>query len=183
MGNSVIEQIIAVVFADTALNAITGFTHAVGRREAGVHAKPPRVVAIPTGAPVIDQPDRPGDAKYSDQGRILLIRRFRIEWECHGAPATDVVDFAPAENLFLATIRAVRKATHHSVVFENEEWKDQEEGGDGFDKHGSLIKFVSTINIPIYEPRTSAPLATVATIETKLTLPNNLPSDAEVIDE
>lgn len=151
MASSIPEQIIAQVFAHPLL---TGVITAVGRNAKEAHAKANRVVAVPLGSPSIDLPDRHGDAMYSDKGRILLVRKFEIEWTCHGVRAVaDTADFAQAELLFLNTIIAVRSVTHHSVVFSGEEWEDQKEGAEGFDKFGSVITFTSTIAIPIHEER------------------------------
>jgi hypothetical protein len=149
---SVPEQLIAQVAADTAL---VGVTVDVGRRATSKFAAPPRVVAIPLGAPVLRQPDRPGDAGYSDVGRILLVREFRILWECHGAPASaeSPVDFTAAENLYLNVLRACRNVMHNSVEFGEEDWRDQQEGEDGFERFGNLISFVSTVYLPVYEAR------------------------------
>ncbi len=149
MASSIVEQIIATAFA-----GLTGVETAVGRRELNRHAKAKRVVAVPMGAPEISLPDRHGDARYSDKGRILLVRHFQVDWFCHGARISgDTTDFSQAELLYLAMIVAVRQATHHSVVFSDERWIDQEENGDGLERYGSVIAFTSTIAIPIYEAR------------------------------
>lgn len=187
---SIPEQLIAQVYADPDLLALATGGLAVGRRETSVHAAPMRVVAIPLGAPVIDPPDRHGDGasrpydpagpRYTDQGRILLLRRFRIDWECHGAPMVqgNDPDFGPAEELYIFTIRAARDAFHNSVRFENEEWIDQQEDADGFERFGTVIKFTSTIDIPVYELRSKSVLAQVTSIQTTLKLP---PTDGETV--
>lgn len=151
MASSIPEQIIATVFASPLL---AGVTTAVGRRALEANTKSNRVVAVPLGAPEIALPDRHGDARYSDKGRILLVRKFDVEWHCHAArSSSDTADFAAAEALYLKAIVAVRQATHHSVVFSDERWIDQEENADSFERFGSAISFKSTIAIPIYEDR------------------------------
>lgn len=164
MGTSVPERIIEEVFGllndQTAGNPyyVAGLTTAVGRRATGEHRGAPAVVAIPLGSQSIDMTNMPGRQSYTnpdtntvEEARRLLHREFNIQWECHGAPPADMVDFGPAERLFLATLRAIRQACHHSVGFSAEEWHDQQEGNDGFVKYGSLIKFTTTIQIPIFD--------------------------------
>lgn len=187
---SIPEQLIAQVFEDTSLKTLATGGLAVSRRETGVHAGPMRVVAIPLGSPVIDPPDRHGDGgshpwdingpRYTDQGRILLVRRFRIDWECHGAPGADLdhADFGDVEELYVYTLRAIRSLFHNAVRFENEEWVDQQEGGDGFERFGSLIRFTSVIDIPVYEPRDISPLAQVTSIQSTVKLP---PTNGETV--
>jgi len=149
VGNSVAEQLIALVFAKLPEGTATG----VGRRALDEHGSPPRVVAIPLGAPVIRQPDRIGEIPDAGYGRILLVREFAIEWHCHGAPFDEIttpVDFVQAEDLYLDTMRAVRNITHHNTVFSDERWHDQEEGNDSHERQGTKISFMSTINLPVY---------------------------------
>lgn len=147
---SIVEQIIAQVFGDPSLTAVT---KAVGRRETETNAGPNRIVAVPLGAPVIRQPDRPGDPKDPARGRILLVREFSIEWHCHGANSEGAVDFTAAEDLYLLTLIAVRQALHNSVRFGDERWEDQQEGADSFERFGTVIKFTSEVHIPVYESR------------------------------
>jgi hypothetical protein len=149
VARSVAEQIIAGVFARLPVGTLT----AVGRRETAAHAAPPRVVAIPLGAPTIDLPNMPGDQRFTNVGRPLLLRRFDIEWHCHGAPDNGQDDFGPAERLYLATLVAIRTECHHSVVFSNEQWIDQQVNADGFLRHGNVITFTSTIDLPVYADR------------------------------
>lgn len=147
---SIPEQLINEVFAELPNGTLT----AIGRRESATNAGSNRVVAIPLGSNVIDPPDQPGFAGYSDQGRCLLLRRFQIEWQCHGVPDTldGPPDFTNAETLFLATLIAVRQLFHNSVRFGQEIWLDQQEDADSFERFGTVIKFVSTIDIRVYEP-------------------------------
>lgn len=151
MASSIPEQLISQVFSLLGDDVTT----AIGRRETAVHAGPNRVVAVPLGAPSIVMASRPGDLLYVDQGRMLLERHFNIEWYCHGYrdENADTQDFARAEALYLATLLACRQSFHHSVEFSDETWEDQQEGADGFERFGSLIRFMSTIKIPFYEPR------------------------------
>lgn len=151
---SIVEQIINAVFADPLL---AGVVTATGRRETETNAAANRIVAVPLGAPEIVQPDRPGDAKDPDRGRILLVRRFQIDWYCHGAPDVEgAADFTNAENLFLKTIVAARNVLHNSVRFSDEKWDDQQEGNDSLERFGTLIIFRSTVQIPIYESRAAS---------------------------
>ncbi len=147
MAKSVPEQIADLVFAK-----LTGIQTAFGRRETEAHAKPPRVVAVPLGAPVIREANRPGDAGYSNQGRILYVREFDIEWYCHARRSgSDTLDFAQAEDLLSRTVKAIRNVCHNSVRFADEDWRDQREGEDGYERDGSLIVVRSTIDLPLYE--------------------------------
>lgn len=187
---SIPEQLIAQVYADADLLALATGGLAVGRRETGVHAGPMRVVAIPAGAPQIDAPDRHGDGasnpwdingpRYTDKGRILLLRRFRIEWECHGAPMAELdhTDFGDAEELYVVTLRAIRGLFHNAVRFENEEWVDQQKDADGYERFGTLITFTSVIDIPVYEPRSVSRLAPVTSIQSTVKLP---PTNGETV--
>lgn len=181
MGNSIPEQIVAQVFSLLPVGTQT----AVGERERETHAKPPRVVAVLRGAPVIRQPDRTGDPKFTDQGRILLVREFDILWQCHGVPASEgAVDFSVAETLYLNTIRAVRQITHNAARFSDERWIDQEEGQDSFERFGTVIEFTSMVQIPIYEPRsTLVPLTAVPKIATTMKLPDDGSGETVTINE
>lgn len=175
MGTSYPERIVAEVFAGLPAGTAT----AVGRRETGVHAAPPRVVAIPLGASSIDMTDKPGAQKFVDpdtglqvESRFLLIRRFRVQWEVHATAPSGEEDFGYTERLFVATLQAIRKACHHSVVFSDEEWIDQLEGRDAWIKDGNVIRFVSTIDIPVWEKPgyTRVYLTATPPIETTATL-------------
>lgn len=167
MAKSVPEQIIDQIFALLPAE----ITKAVGRRETETNAKPHRVVAVPLGGP-IEEPDRPGDKKYTDAGRILFVRYFQIDWYCHGVrDGSDALDFARAEDVYLTVIEAVRQVCHHAVRFSDERWEEQEEGRDSFMRFGSVIRFTSTIQIPIYERRgglrlltADPPIVTTATL-------------------
>lgn len=151
MAKSIVEQVIDTVFAKLPAQVVK----VVGRRELEAHAKSYRVVAIPLGAPEVSQPNmRAGDPRAPNYGRALLMRWFNIEWVCHGARGVgDTNDFAAAEALYLDTIQAVRFACHNAVTFANERWIDQEPEADGYERFGSVISFISTIQIPIYEER------------------------------
>ncbi len=177
---SIPEQLIATVFAQLPGGTIT----AVGRREIYRHANKNRVVAIPLGSSVIDMADQPGDALYSDQGRCILLRRFEIEWQCHGAAADESqTDFTDAEVLYLQTLLAVRETMHNAVLFSGEQWIDQQENNDGYDKWGTVIKFTSTIDIRVYEPRgTIVTLTATPQIVTTVVL-NEDTDDAVVINQ
>jgi hypothetical protein len=144
-----VAQVFAVLTtADPTL--LTG----VGRRELYRNAGPHRVVAVLLGAPEWKRPDRVGDARYSDQGRILHRRQFRILWECYDAQATEGdADFTNAETLMAKVAVAIRNTFHNSVDFGEETWIDQQENQDAYERYGSCITFVSTLDIPLYEPR------------------------------
>lgn len=163
MAKSIPEQIIAEVFGGLDARVQT----AVGDRERYANLPAPRVVAIPRGAPVIDLPDMPGFDR-SVGARRLLLRRFQIDWQCHGEP-----DFSDAEQLYLAVLCLVRRACHHSVVFSNESWVDQQAGDDGFDRYGSVITFTSVIDIPVFDdPSVLAYLTATPKVVTTATLTN-----------
>lgn len=144
MSESVPEQIIDEVFDSMQ----EGVRTAIGRRETAAHAGAPRVVAIPLGASVIDPVDMPG-GRLRDGGRerAIALRRLVIEWQCHGK------SFFEAEELYLDVLRSIRSKAHNSVQFSNERWIDQEDGSDGFDKFGTLISFIATFDVPVYEER------------------------------
>ena len=151
MAKSVAEQLIAAIFAELPAGTAT----AIGRTATAAHHAPPSVIAIPLGASEISQPNRPGDARYTDVGRQLYVRHFRIEWWCHGAPDDESSNglFGDAESIYLALIHAARKHAHYSLEIGDERWIDQEEGGDGLTRHGTTIVVTTTIAIPIYEAR------------------------------
>ncbi len=167
MAKSDIEQVIDMVFALLP----NGVATATGERETQVYAKPPRVVAVPRGAPEIVEPDRHGDARYSDKGRILYRRWFNIEWFCHGADAEGITAFGAAEALFKTTLKAIREIAHNSVRFSDELWEDQQTNSDGYERFGTVIRFTSALDIPIYEDRSlivtltaTPPIVTTATL-------------------
>lgn len=181
MGSSIAEQLIAEVFAEL-VSILPQVTTDVGRLATSANAAPPRVVAIPLGAPNIDPTDQPGRQKFTTatagspavpySARRIGVRRFNIEWQCHAAPADpSVIDFGPTEVLYLLLVRLIRKACHNSVIFSGEEWTDQQENNDGAMRHGTLIKVTSTIAIPLLdEPWTyhtltgTPPFVTTATL-------------------
>jgi hypothetical protein len=146
------EQIIGEVFDGLSSDVAT----AIGRRETSVHARAPRVVAVPIGAPEIRAPDIHGRQSFIDSDgpyktRALLVREFAIEWHCHGAPLKGENDFSVAEALYLDVITLLRNATHNAVRFSGERWIDQEDQRDGFVRWGTLIVFESQIQIPIMD--------------------------------
>ncbi len=153
---SIPEKLINQVF--TVLTAAdAAIVTAIGRRATETYDGAHRVVAIPTGAPEITEPDRPGDGLYTDAGRILLLRRFAVEWQCHDIPSVattiDAPDFTNSEALYLLTVAAIRGLFHHSVHFSNERWIDQEENQDGVDRSGTVIAFTTIFDIPVYDVR------------------------------
>lgn len=169
------EQCIADVFKHLAPNVLT----AVGERELAANAGTPRVVAVPKGSPTIDMTDRPGGEKFtrpdgsSYRMRRLLLRRFEIEFHCHGAP-----DFDSAEKLLIAVIIGARMEFHHSVKFASEIWVDQQDGNDGYEKNGSVIVVTCIIDIPVWdEPNNLIMLSANPPIDTASTLlpPNGDP--------
>jgi hypothetical protein len=150
VAKSVAEQLIDQVFAALPVGTKT----ATGRVETAGHHEPPSVIAVPLGAPEIRQPDRPGDARYTDVGRQLWVRMFRIEWWCHNAPVEGSPGkFGEAEELYLDLLRAIRNVAHHSLEISDERCISQEEGGDGYENHGTTIVVTSTIGIAVYASR------------------------------
>lgn len=151
MSKSKPEQFIDLVFARMR-TSIGDFDCATGRRETGVNAGPRRVVAIPLGAPAIEMTDRIGDPKTATlEGRIILLRRFQIDFECHDV--NEDGGFSAAEELYLETLRAARAEGHQSVEFSNEVWEDQQEGADSHMRFGTVIKFTCVVSFPVYERR------------------------------
>lgn len=148
---SVPGQIAAAIFAKLPAGTRAGF----GERARYFNEPAPRVVAVPRGATVIDQPDRHGDQGFATAGRILLLRRFVIDFFCHGETTTEngEVDFGPAEDLYIATLKAARNYGHNAVRFADERWLDQEEGADGLIRYGAMIVFTSTWHLPVYAAR------------------------------
>lgn len=161
IGTSVPEQLIAVVFANLrALDPTINF--ALGRRATENNMPPHSIFAVPSGAPEIDDKGlKPGGSPWgSNGGRQLMIRHFEIEWQCHDGPATPqaIPDFTNAEALYIATVVQIRLATdptgtpfHDGISFTGEEWIDQQEGQDGYARSGTLIKFKTVFDLPVYD--------------------------------
>ncbi len=161
VGTSVPEQLIGAIFA--ALQNLDGtITCEIGRRATEDNEKPHSVVAIPLGASSIDDHGlKPGGSPWgSNGGRQLMIRHFDVEWRCHDGPLVPgrIPDFTNAEALYLATLVAIRTAIsptgepfHNGVHFSGEEWIDQQEGADGYARSGTVIKFISTLDLPVYD--------------------------------
>lgn len=174
---SIPEQIIDEVFA----SLHPPIEKAIGRRETYANAGAPRVVAIPLGAPVIEQPDRHGAQHFTEHGkkiakRILLLRRFVIDWECHATSRDELTpSFGASERLYLAVLISLRRACHHSVSFSGERWVSQEDNADGFVMYGSTILFTSTIDIPVWDA--PQPLVTPAEVITTYKLNNEIVGD------
>ena len=180
VGTSVPEQLISVVF--DRLQAVDAtISCAIGRRSSEDYAGTNRVVAIPIGAKSIDnQAMKPGGVwgNTGGSGRQLMIRHFRIEWRCHGTPANPqlIPDFTLAETLYLRTVVQIRLATdptgtpfHNAVQFGEEEWIDQQEGDDSYERAGTVIRFFTTMQLPVYEPQpTLLPITSIATTVTEL---------------
>lgn len=151
MGNSIPELFIRDVFG----RLPDSIHKAIGERERNANNSARSVVAVPRGAPQITQPDRPGDAKHPDYGRILLLRRFQIDWYVFASPTeeTSEPDFADSEDLYLDVLVAARSSGHHSIEFGNEVWTDQQANADGFMRFGTEISFESIVALPVYEER------------------------------
>lgn len=156
---------------------------AVGRRELFKNEGPHRVVAVLLGAPEWKTPDRIGDSRYNDKGRILMRRQFRILWECYDAQSSETSDdFDAVENLMQSVAVAVRNNFHNSVSFGEETWIDQQENADGYERFGSCITFVSTLDIPVYEPRqtTVTPLTGSPKVVTTVQMNNDTARAVEI---
>lgn len=168
------EQLISQVFSLLPGNVTT----ATGRRETEAFQVSPFVVGVPLGAPEIKEADRIGGGTFLDdantqQARIVLVRQFRIEWWCFGAPTNPqrAPDYTTAELTYLTTLLTIRNLWHNSVQFSDEEWLDQKPQGDGFERSGTTITFVSTVQIPIYDtPETAVSLTGTPKIVTTVTL-------------
>lgn len=173
MAKCVAEQIADQVFTQLAL--VRTVASAFGRRELEKNAAANRVVAVPLGASVIREPDQPGDKGFTDAGRQLYVREFSVEWHCHGVRnGGDSADFAVAEGIYLDTLRAIRYVAHAAVQFSDEKWQDQQEGADSFERLGSVVSFVSTFGLPIYE---AAPTRVTLTADPKIETTVKLPGD------
>jgi hypothetical protein len=116
-----------------------------GRREVDSTKNAPRVVCIPMGGP-IEAPDKPGGELLPNGQRAkrIAIRKLKVEVECWGK------DQETAEALYFNALNAWRKMTHASVEFGEEQWPSQEEGSDGRDKAGEIIKFTIIVTLPIF---------------------------------
>lgn len=179
VGTSVAEQLIGVVF--DRLQAIDSTISCVlGRRASEDYSGPHRVVAIPLGSPAIDnQTMKPGGAPWgTNGGRQLAIRHFRIEWRCHDGPVAPglIPDFTNAEALYINTLVQIRLAIdptgtpfHNATQFSEEEWLDQQEGKDSYQRSGTVIRFFTTMDLPVYDPPpTILPITSIATTVTEL---------------
>ncbi len=149
MGNSIPERFIRDVFS----RLPDSIRKAIGERERRANNSARSVVAVPRGASQITQPDRPGDPRQADYGRILLLRRFQIDWYVFAAPEQNLSepDFADSEELYQAVLVAARYAGHHSIEFGNEVWTEQQDNADGFMRFGSEISFESIVTFPVYD--------------------------------
>ncbi len=169
MADSVAEQIIAETFATLRAGLYPSLLAKIGERYLATHEGTTSIVAVPRGAPSeLRQPDRPGDGNFADVGRILLLRDFLIHWQVWD------VSFGATEALYLEVIRTLRYQNHHSIVFSNEAWDDQQDGQDGWDKLGTVISFDSFIALPVYE---RAPIRVALTATPQIATTVNLPSD------
>ena len=174
MAKSIAEQIIDAAFATLkgtpqAPGLYPALSHDTGEKFFDVHAKTTRIVAAPRGVPSeLRQPDRPGDGNYANAGRILLLRDFLVHWQVWD------LSFGDTEALYLDLLRTLRNQNHHSIVFANEAWDDQQEGQDGWDKHGTTISFDSFITLPVYE---RGPIRVALTATPQITTTVKLPAD------
>lgn len=169
MAKSIAEQIIDATIATLRAGFYPSLSADTGEKFFAVHAGTTRVVAAPRGVPSeLRQPDRPGDGNFADVGRILLLRDFLIHWEVWDK------SFGETEALYLEVLRTLRYQNHHSIVFSNETWDDQQEGNDGWDKHGTVISFDSFIALPVYE---RAPIRVALTQDPQVTTVVKLPPD------
>ena len=179
IGTSVPEQLISQVF--NALQSLDAtITCVLGRRAIEDYSGPHRVVAIPLGAPDINNESmKPGGAPWgTNGGRQLAIRHFRIEWRCHDGPTAPglIPDFTNAEALYLNTLVQIRLAKdpngvpfHNATQFGEEEWLDQREGEDSYERAGTVIRFFTTMQLPVYDqPPTILPITSIATTVTEL---------------
>lgn len=180
VGTSVPEQLIAAIF-DALLLIDPTINCFLGRRATEDYSAPHSIVAIPLGAPSIDDHGlKPGGSPWgSNGGRQLMIRHFNIEWRCHDGPAAPdlIPDFTNTEALYVATLVALRTALsptgepfHNGIHFSSEEWIDQQEGEDGYERSGTVIKFISTLDLPVYDlPPTLVSLTATPKILTTVT--------------
>lgn len=152
------RQLVKQIFALLPL----GVSTRIGERERAANTDaPPAILAILRGAPTIGQPNKAGDQMYPKEGRALLNRYFEIRWECHAVGNDGVTDDAAAEDLYTDLLVAIRNLCHHSVEFSDEEWIDQQDGQDGYERFGSVIAITSTIAMPVYEPRGAGGIRTL----------------------
>lgn len=169
MADSIAETLIKAAYATLRAGLYPSLSSDIGEKFFAVHAGTTRIVAAPRGVPSeLRQPDRPGDGNFANAGRILLLRDFLIHW------AVWDKSFGETEELYQELLRTLRKQNHHSIVFSNEAWDDQQEGQDGWDKHGTVISFDSFIALPVYE---RAPIRVALTQTPQITTTVKLPED------
>ena len=138
---------------------LTASNVVMGRRETASHRAAPSLVLIPEGGPIVS-PDRVGASEVStgSKVRIIALRQCTIEVQCHGRTEEET------EDLLHTAYRAVRTILHSSWSGEGQElWPDQDDGADGFARHGRLAAFTFTWHIPIYDE--SKPLTVITGFE------------------
>jgi hypothetical protein len=167
-GTSIPEQFANIIFnnllvLDSTINLLWG--RAAQEQNVPQHC----VQAIPLGAPDIDFKNMKAGGVFgggpiaagATKGRQLMNRHFRIEWRCHDGPAVPglVPDFTNSEALYLNTLVKIREALDldgsgmfSAIRISSEDWIDQQEGSDGLERAGNVIRFFTTVDIPVNEP-------------------------------
>lgn len=176
---SVAETLISACFATMKAGPYPALSSDIGEKFFHVHGDTTRVVAAPLGTPgEFRQPDRHGDGNFADVGRILLLRDFAIKWQCWD------LTFEATENLFLEVVRTMRGQNHHSIVFSNEVWEDQQTNQDGWIKYGTVISFECAIALPIYEKGpTRVALTATPQISSTVSLPDDGSGEVVIINQ
>ena len=116
------------------------------RREFENLKAPPRVGIVEIGGP-LSHPDRPGEAEIESgvKARIIGLRNRTLQIYCHGQTEEQ------AEQMLGNTVAAARNVLHASFDFGAETWLDQQEGADGFRRHGRLVMWEITWTTPVYD--------------------------------
>lgn len=106
-------------------------------------------------------PDMPGGGLLSigeepHRGNIRRIRQLNFTTEAWFATEEDT------ENQLHNLIYAWDKATHNTLSFGTETWEDEIEGQSGYLQAGRLVRFETSVRIPVYSKFT--PLTEVSAI-------------------
>lgn len=156
------EQLISRVFDE--LPSVVNTS--IAQRSFDCFLSPPSVVAVPRGSLLSPVTDAGFGLYDTEAGQIrdrkILRRDFQIVWFFHGN------SMEMAEELFLETVRILRRLYHNGVTFGAETWIDQQEGADDFVRDGHSISLVTDFNTPVFEAH--KPLTTVEAFVNEVTI-------------
>ena len=134
-------------------------TRAKGRRSLAVNDKLPRITHIGLGAELLS-PDYVGEGLQvnavngtESRDKIIAVRKFQILMVIQGQNEEQ------AEQLHHNALSAWFQTCSGAVEFSEEQWPDQQEGADDWERRGNTIVSTVTIAIPVYNK--SKPLTRV----------------------